>query len=523
MIPILWLSCLVITWLNSCDQYILPDLPEHTIEGKVVGPDGPHEEAEVVLIDSVDGNQVADYRRPRNGEFIFGVIKDRTFLLIASDLSRLLKPDTCVVRSDRDVYQVLYLRKPSIRVSPDTVYLFTASRDSFDIINDGFGDAAWEAHSENRWIDFGSSGKLEHGDSVRASFDINRDFLEPGVNLGSILVKDDSGNEDALYVHAVSPPSVKILEPKLASNSISGTVDVELDLSNDVHPDSIQFFIDGCSIEFFQRLGAYRWKTWAETDGMHTFAAKVSSKYGLSSKDSVLVDIQNARIWSGMALIPSGSYLRGREDAPNDAPPSTITLSAFYIDRFEATNALYAEFVEETGHPKSRFYENPQLNRLEQPVVGVKWEDAREFCEWAGKRLPTEAEWERAAKGTKNYKYPWSDEEPTPDKANYGGYIGFPVEGDRFAPNSDGLYNMAGNVAEWVADIYNADYYRSSPSEDPPGPEGPDATMRVIRGGSWKNELFRLETSRRFSLYSLDGYDFVGFRCARDVCITTRP
>jgi formylglycine-generating enzyme required for sulfatase activity len=202
----------------------------------------------------------------------------------------------------------------------------------------------------------------------------------------------------------------------------------------------------------------------------------------------------------------------------------------------EVTNAQYVTFLNEEGNQEEggvtwldagdgdELVENsagkwvPDLWVGNHPVVEVSWYGARAYCEWAGRRLPTEAEWEKAARGgLEGKKYPWGDEDPlcTLGAANgarhYGCYRDTaPVKS--FALNGFGLYDMAGNVWEWVADWYDGSYYESSPAENPQGPS--TGGSRVLRGGSWSFNLGSLRAAYR-GRFAPDGTDYVvGFRCA---------
>ena len=167
-------------------------------------------------------------------------------------------------------------------------------------------------------------------------------------------------------------------------------------------------------------------------------------------------------------------------------------LDAYLIDKFEASNARYKEFMKATGHPAPAYWDDPRLSKPNQPVVGVSWTDASAFCKWEGKRLPTEAEWERAAKGPEgDNHYPWGHQ-LDPKKANYGQNVGhtMPVDSYPEGVSGFGLYNMAGNVFEWVEDWYDQKFYKTSTALNPRGAEkgynfANQGPVKVLRGGSW--------------------------------------
>jgi formylglycine-generating enzyme required for sulfatase activity len=196
------------------------------------------------------------------------------------------------------------------------------------------------------------------------------------------------------------------------------------------------------------------------------------------------------------------------------------------IDKFEASNKRYKEFMKATGHQAPAYWDDPRLSKPDQPVVGVDWNDASEFCKWEGKRLPTEAEWERAAKGPQgDNHYPWGHT-LDPKKANYGQNVGrtTPIDSYPEGVSGFGAYNMAGNVFEWVQDWYDLKYYKESPALNPPGAEkgynfANQGPVRVLRGGSWLAPATSLHTSHRFwNQPENNSYGVgLGFRCAKSV------
>ena len=191
----------------------------------------------------------------------------------------------------------------------------------------------------------------------------------------------------------------------------------------------------------------------------------------------------------GMTLvyIPAGAFEMGSEDGSKfESPVHTVYTDAFWMDQHEVTYAQFTQFMEEEGYSAY-----PYDYGDDHPVVHVDWHDAQAYCEWADRRLPTEAEWEKAARGgLVEKKYPWGDEDPVCTKgakngAQYSSCDGRPVPVMSFTPNGYGLYDMAGNVFEWVADWYDSGYYNNTPFENPPGPTS--GSSRVLRGGSWRN------------------------------------
>jgi formylglycine-generating enzyme len=221
-------------------------------------------------------------------------------------------------------------------------------------------------------------------------------------------------------------------------------------------------------------------------------------------------------------LIPAGDFQMGNNDGKaNEKPVHTVYLDAFYMDVYEVTNEQYRKFMKATGYKAPAYWNDSNYNASKQPVVGINWEDAKAYAKWAIKRLPTEAEWEKAARGgLVGKRYPLGDT-LTHDDANYIGtdekdiwkYTS-PV--GSFAPNGYELYDMAGNVWEWCADLYNKDYYSKSPKPNPTGPSLGE--WRVLRGGSWYLDVnYSLVSYRAYSFNPTYFYDSVGFRCVQDV------
>ena len=230
-----------------------------------------------------------------------------------------------------------------------------------------------------------------------------------------------------------------------------------------------------------------------------------------------------------MVLIPQGDFKMGSTIGDIDEKPvNTVFLDSYYIDKYKVTNTLYKLCVDSMvcAAPKfSNSYLRPSYygdSRFDQyPVIGVDWYMAKTYCEWRGSRLPTEAEWEKAARGSDGRAYPWG-EEIDQSRANYNNngdpnYVGDTSGVDHYPDGISpyGLYDMAGNTWEWVADIYDSNYYNtlSIPVINPLGPTSGD--FRVIRGGSWNSSAFNLRASRRSWNDPGNANVYIGFRCAR--------
>ncbi|HEY5649704.1 MAG TPA: formylglycine-generating enzyme family protein [Nitrospiria bacterium] len=247
-------------------------------------------------------------------------------------------------------------------------------------------------------------------------------------------------------------------------------------------------------------------------------------KMGVSSRGST-VKVKDP---VPMITVPEGPFLMGSPEGVgrrDERIQRTIYLKAFQIDKLEVTNRQYLTFIRETGRkPPPSPYRNGALKEREPtedlPVVNVSWMDAFDYCLWTGKRLPTEAEWEKAARGTEGRTYPWGDSPPDSEKANYGRNWGGektlkPVGSYPAGRSIFGAMDMAGNVREWVHDWYDPDFFLLAGSNNPIGRE--KGISKVIRGGSWNHGPNSLRAAARdrggFALKTQG----IGFRCARTV------
>jgi formylglycine-generating enzyme required for sulfatase activity len=234
-----------------------------------------------------------------------------------------------------------------------------------------------------------------------------------------------------------------------------------------------------------------------------------------------------------LIYIPAGEFLMGsKQGAPGAStdqyPQRAVYLDAYWIDQHEVTNAQYAKCVAARkcqlplitkSMNGSSYYGTAEFANY--PLVYVLWNDARTYCAWAGRRLPTEAEWEKAARGTDGRLYPWGNQRPNCRLANYGYGVdnyceGAPTQVGKYSPDGDSPYSvwdMAGNAFEWVADWYQSDYYSISPTRNPVGPYS--GQSRVLRGDSWGYSPGDLLVASRSYYFPTETYYIIGFRCAR--------
>jgi formylglycine-generating enzyme required for sulfatase activity len=218
-----------------------------------------------------------------------------------------------------------------------------------------------------------------------------------------------------------------------------------------------------------------------------------------------------------MNLVPAGTFKMGSEKYDDEKPIHDVYLDAFYMDMYEVTNAAYKNCVDagKCELPSNADKYNDAAY-AEHPVVYVNWNQAKTYCEWRGSRLPTEAEWEKAARGVDGRTYPWGEGIDC-SKANYYGCVRSTSEVGSYESGKSpyGIYDMAGNAREWVNDWYDENYYQNSPASNPLGPSS--GQYRVLRGGSWYYSDNLARSAYRFSNSpDLINFNF-GFRCARSL------
>lgn len=262
--------------------------------------------------------------------------------------------------------------------------------------------------------------------------------------------------------------------------------------------------------------------------GLDAWAVKAASAGGRKN-------ITNSKDGSELILIPAGEFLMGtpeKEGYDNEHPRRRVNLSAYYIGKYEVTNEQYARFVEKTRYQaQGNWRDYSTSGRKKHPVVCVTWKDAVAYCKWAGLRLPTEAEWEKAARGTDGRIYPWGNKWEAAS-LNWSGpkdkkWKSWEAQGSLptllptkpigsfpYGASSYGIMDMAGNVWEWCSDWYSVRYYQNSPTANPRGPDKGES--KVLRGSSWStSDLDCLRSANRNWSKPSGWDDCYGFRCAR--------
>ena len=240
-------------------------------------------------------------------------------------------------------------------------------------------------------------------------------------------------------------------------------------------------------------------------------------------------------------FIPAGTFRMGGLDvraSPNEKPAHDVTISAFWMDQLEVTNGMYALCVNAgacelpvlfKSQVRLDYYNNPEFR--DYPVVYVTWGQAYAYCGWAGRRLPTEAEWERAARGDDLRTFPWGEAKPDASLANFNFMVGDTTRVGTYAAGASpfGVLDMAGNVAEWVNDYFVINSYETSETSDPQGPTESYTYQRVVRGGSLGDAEINIRVAKRSAVAGPDPNALldpaaltgeysprIGFRCAVD-------
>ena len=224
-----------------------------------------------------------------------------------------------------------------------------------------------------------------------------------------------------------------------------------------------------------------------------------------------------------MVSVPAGSFIMGSNGGDLDKTPvHKVNLDAFWIDKTEVTNRMYADCVtagacqvpsSSQSFTHNNYYDNPQY--ADYPVIYMGWNSAQSYCKWAGARLPSEAEWEKAARGTDGRIFPWGNDGPDNSLLNYNQNVGDTTAVGSYPSGASpyGALDMAGNVWEWVSDWYDKTYYDQSARSNPEGPS--NGTYRVMRGGAWNSDDYYVLASSRGGSNPANAYYEFGIRCSR--------
>jgi eukaryotic-like serine/threonine-protein kinase len=272
-------------------------------------------------------------------------------------------------------------------------------------------------------------------------------------------------------------------------------------------------------------------------------ASPTPVKQGEAAVDASSGDSKTSTV-DGMiqVLIPAGTFSMGGVDplaSADEKPVHQVTMKQFWMDKVEVTNGMYAICVKAgacrlpmdfKSQTKDAYYTDAQY--VEYPVVYVTWLQAKTYCEWAGRRLPTEAEWERAARGDDFRTYPWGDQLPDGSRVNFNNQVGDTTKVGSLPAGASpfGIFDMSGNVAEWINDIYDPNYYSGGMSANPQGPGGLKSVFNhVVRGGTFQDAEMNIRVSKRSSVQgsnpnaTIDSPEWlgtyspkIGFRCVAD-------
>ncbi|TAJ07953.1 MAG: formylglycine-generating enzyme family protein [Nitrospirae bacterium] len=277
-----------------------------------------------------------------------------------------------------------------------------------------------------------------------------------------------------------------------------------------------------------------------------------NAAWGLDTQDITVewtsegkkIAMERAKTWptkDDMVSVPAGTFLMGSDKKTDrnayaaERPQRMVYLNAFKIDKYEVTALQYLKFVLAQDRPPQVDWRydggNFQAGMAHHPIMHVSWYDADAYCRWAGKRLPTEAEWEKAARGEDGRMNPWGNQSAGLSRANFGrtGLSGpvrdrperllmYPpiIAVDKYdnAVSPYGAHQMMGNVAEWVADWYEKDYYAAAPDRNPQGPDR--GTQKAFRGGGWMDSTTTMRAAMRNGTDPTTKINWLGFRCAHD-------
>ena len=275
------------------------------------------------------------------------------------------------------------------------------------------------------------------------------------------------------------------------------------DVRNDVSPSLLSVLAQALSSEKEDR-----WPSAADFRAQLLQAFEQSYRHVTVTASAVL-DGPTAST-EDMVLLEGGSFLMGSNEVKEEAPEFEACVEPFYMDKYPVTVRQYKEFLEASGHPEPRFWRVAQFSGPNQPVIGVRWQDANAYAAWAGKQIPTEAQWEFAARGKQNRLFPCGNAEPDRTRCNFGDNLSMPsiVTMHQDGATAEGIYDLAGNVYEWTSDPFLPyEELRKEPAAQAQTP------LRTVRGGCWNSKARDLRCTHRKGLFPESQLATVGFRC----------
>jgi serine/threonine-protein kinase len=333
--------------------------------------------------------------------------------------------------------------------------------------------------------------------------DAQSDIYSLGVTLYCLLTYSVPPDSVEIMVGNAEPPSPANVIHNSISDSVSDALQRAMQIRRTERYKSVTDFKNALSAPQVVQIVSPAYRTPAQVDTS-------ANKFSIPNMEFVRV--------------PAGKFLMGSNNN-DEKPQHTVELSEYFIGKYPVTNLEYQAFVRDAKYKSPEGWNGDQFpaKKGNHPVVRVSWNDARAFCKWlsqkTGKqhRLPTEAEWEKAARGTDGRKYPWGNDAPNKGLLNYNYNVGDTNEVGKY-PAGKSIYNaydMAGNVWEWVNDWDSDTYYKSSPSSNPLGPDS--GGIKVLRGGSWSVDVSFVRSAIRFGDVPSETYYDYGFRCARSL------
>ncbi len=390
------------------------------------------------------------------------------------------------------------------------------------------GDATGGLPPYRFYWDFTSDGVFDHEGQ-----DVEYVYGSPGMFEAVLAVVDSEGTQADDYVTINVSAELTV---EAAASPESGEVPLEVSFmataSGGFEPYTYEWDFQGDGrVDDTRRAPEFTYTV----EGRYNCAVRATDSRGASALDVITIAVDSAQAPAGMVLVPAGEFSMGSTEngtMGDETPVHAVWLDAYYIDRYPVSNSDYREFVLSTGNLEPAFWDDENLNQPDHPVVGITYGEASAYCVWAGKALPTEAQWEKAAKGPTHRMFPWGDNLP-----DYGGVwfanlhdMGVAADADGFEYTSPvgyynglnpgtgdgksryGCYDMAGNTWEYCSDWYTTDYYQFSPYENPTGPAF--GTIKTVRGGSYDSPTWDIRSSCRDWRPPSEWDQFVGFRCA---------